>query len=274
MGVGDTLLTWVGSRDPTWWNPRTGSDELGPILSLLESRRFSTMYLFFNIGGHSEEFTQRANATLRACQRLTPEMKVVHRPVTLMSVVDYREIFRVMNHECQRVLDLEGVRRRALYVYLSPGTPQMQTVWILLVQSGLLPARMIDAVPRDLLPPGTPNWREVDLSIPNFPQIVSPEEAERVVGILQSQVDNLTSENNRLRAEIELATVGQVVDEVQPGEGFNLRQHLIAHERVIYARALERSGGNAAKAARLIGVDPAAFRARAATLGIRKRRNQ
>lgn len=274
MVTNEALLSWVGSRDPTWWNPRSGQDELGPILSLLESREFSTIYLFFNVGGRTEEFAQRANAVLHACQRLVPNTKVIHRPIELVSVVDYREIFRVVNHECQRILSQHPPPRPDFYVYLSPGTPQMQTVWILLVQSGLLPARMIDAVPKDLLPPGTPNWREVDLSIPNFPQIVSPDEAERVVGILQSQVDNLTAENNRLRSELELAATDTVVNEARLEDGFDLRQYLVAQERVIYSRALEQSGGNAAKAARLVGVDPPAFRARAVTLGVRKRRKQ
>lgn len=269
----DILLTWVGARDPGWHNPRTKQLEPGPILSLLKSRRFDALYLLLNLYSPVDDFRQRATAVLRNCQRHFPAIRVKQKPVDLVSVTDYREIFRVTNDVAQEILDEEGRKGRNYFVYLSPGTPQMQTVWILLVQSGLLPARMIEATPPDLLEPGAPRWREVDLSIRDFPQVVTPGETARLVSVLQAQNDNLTAENRRLRAEVGLLKMGGHLPMGGViGEGFRLRDYLMAQERALYVRALEQGKGNAAEAARLLGIDPAAFRARAVTLGIRQRR--
>jgi hypothetical protein len=44
----------------------------------------------------------------------------------------------------------------------------MATVWVLLVQSGLLPAKMLITTPPDLLPRGeTIRWKEVDITRPD-----------------------------------------------------------------------------------------------------------
>ncbi len=193
----------------------------------------------------------------------------------LVSVTDYNEIYHVANDTCQRILEEEGRDEREYFVYLSPGTPQMQIVWILLVQSGLLPARMIEATSPDLVAPGAPRWREVNLSIRDFPQVVNPGETVRLVSILQAQNDNLTAENRRLRAEVEALKYGaHLLPDSAITDGFALRDYLAAQERFLYARALEQAEGNAAAAARLLSIDPAAFRARTAALGLRSRRRR
>jgi two-component system response regulator AtoC len=269
----DILLTWVGARDPAWLNPRTRKQEAGPILSLLRSRRFDVVYLLLNLYSKHDDFKRRATGVQRACQRYFPSLRVRQRPLDLVSVTDYQEIFRVAHDVCQSILDDQGREGREYFVYLSPGTPQMQTIWILLVQSGLLPARMIEATPPDLLTPTAPRWREVDLSLPHFPQIVRPDETARLLGVLQTQNDNLMAENRSLRAEVKLLRAeSRVPPDGAIGEGFRLRDYLTAQERALYARALKQAKDNAADAARLLGIEPAAYRARATTLGVRPRR--
>ncbi len=269
----DILLSWVGSRDPAWQNPRTNRMEAGPILSLLKNRRFDAIYLLLNLYSPMDDFRSRATGVLRNCERHFPHLKVKQKPVDLVSVTDYREIFRVVNDVSQGIVSEEGREGKEYFVYLSPGTPQMQTVWVLLVQSGLLPARMIEATPPDLLEPEAPRWREVELSIPDFPQVVNPGETARVIGILQARNDNLAAENRRLKSDLELLRAGAParVDEELSG-GFRLREYLLAQERALYLRATEQASGNGAKAARLLGIKPATYRARAETLGIRPRR--
>jgi hypothetical protein len=180
-----------------------------------------------------------------------------------------------MNHECQTILREEGCEGRQYFVYLSPGTPQMQAVWILLVQSGMFPARMIEATPLDLVAPGVSSWREVDLSLPNFPQVISPNETTRIIGIYQAQNENLMAENARLTAEVAMHRAGSQIDDSSTiAEGFRMREYLTAQERALYARALVQAEGNGAEAARLLGIDAAAFRARAVTLGMWRRRRK
>jgi hypothetical protein len=271
----EVLITWVGARDPFWFNSRTNREEPGPILSLLTNRQFGAVYLLLNLDSESDDFRRRATAVLRACQRLFPTVRVRQKPVDLVSVTDYREIYLVTNQVCQEVLQEEGRKDRDYYVYLSPGTPQMQTVWVLLVQSGLLPARMIQATPPDLMPPGEPSWKEVNLDLPEFPQVINPGETVRLVGILQAQNVNLSAENRRLHAELE-AIRANIHGEQFPllGPEFSLPGYLQSQERVLFTLALERAGGNAAKAARLLGIAAPAFRARAVTLGVRPRATQ
>jgi hypothetical protein len=267
----DVLLTWVGSRDPLWDNPRTRQQEAGPILSLLGSRRFDAVYLLLNLHSNSDDFRLRATAVLRACQRLFPAVRVKQKQVDLVSVTDYREIYLVTLRACQEILQEEGRADRSYYVYLSPGTPQMQTVWVLLVQSGLLPARMIQATPPDLTPPGLPTWKEIDLSMPDFPQVVNPGETASLVALLQAQNENLMAENRRMSAENELLRSRVEASAEVFTERFNLPEYLRSQERAFFALALERARGNASEAARLLGIEPPAFRARAAGLGVRSR---
>jgi len=271
----DVLLTWVGSRDPAWNNSRTGQRELGPILSLLKSRPFDVVYLLFNLDVEPEDFAKRALDILQYCNRYWPAMKVVHKPIDLRVVTDYREIYHVVNDTCQRIMREEGQDDRNYYVYLSPGTPQMQTIWVLLVQAGLLPARMLSATSRDQVAPEFPIWQEVILTLENFPQVVSPGEVSRQVGILQAQKDTLTTENRRLRADLDVLRTGEPPTLVETiPEGFKLPDYLTAREKELYVRALEQANDNASQAARLLGLEPHTFRERAENLGVRERRRK
>jgi hypothetical protein len=271
----DVLLTWVGSKDPFWTNSRTGkAQDPGPILSLLRRRRFEVVYLLFNLVSSHDDYRARATVVQRYCQKYFPKLVVRQRPVDLISVIDYAEIYRYTNDECQSILKEEGRDGRDYYVYLSPGTPQMQTVWVLLVQSGLLPAKMIDATPEDLVRPGMPHWRVVDLSLQDFPQVVNPGETARRVGILEAQNANLLAENRRLAAELNLLRAGAdrpvSADEPIPA-GFRLEEYVRAQEQALYVRALDQAKDNGAEAARLLGIQPHTYRAGAQRLGIRQR---
>src|SRR5438874_9044510 len=89
------LLTWIGSRDPWWVNPRTKRQEPGPILSLLRDRPFDTVYLLFNLDSPTENFRDRATGVLRACQQHFPEVRVLQKPLDVYSVIDHAELYRV-----------------------------------------------------------------------------------------------------------------------------------------------------------------------------------
>jgi hypothetical protein len=203
-------------------------------------------------------------------------MRVIQKPLDIISVTDHRELYRAMNDTCQEILREEGTTGKRFYVLLSPGTPQMATVWVLLVQSGLLPATMLITTPPDLLPEGqTVRWKEVDLSLPDFPQVVTPGETQRLLGILEAQNDNLRSENLRLRGELELLKTGAAHEsDGSIPDGFNLQQHIDAQERAYYELALSQVDDNAAAAARLLGLQPHTFRAGAQRLGLRSRRTR
>ncbi|MEN0065160.1 MAG: sigma-54 dependent transcriptional regulator [Myxococcota bacterium] len=59
-------------------------------------------------------------------------------------------------------------------VVLSAGTPQAQTIWVILVQAGLIDARMLQVIPPAFVPDPHPHpVREVTLDIEGFPRIVA-----------------------------------------------------------------------------------------------------
>jgi hypothetical protein len=267
------LLTWVGARDPSWTNPTTRKEEPGPILSLLRDLPFDIVYLLFNLDSDKEDFPKRATDVLRLCQRYFPAVRVLQKPIDLYSVIDHAAIYRATNDVCQRILKEEGTEGKRYYVFLSPGTPPMHAVWVLLVQSGLVPATMLQGTPPDRAKPGAPRVREVDLSLPYFPQIVSPGETARELGIRDARIEALGLENLELRAQLESCQATQTGSAALDGieRDFSLRTHLDAQERALYARALAQAGGDATEAAHLLGLKPHTFRARAATFGLRPR---
>jgi len=266
----DVLLTWVGSRDPHWFNDRTNRREPGPILTLLARRPFESVYLLFNIHGRTGDFRKRATAIMRFAAKRWPSLTVNQRPVDVASVVDHLELYLAVNHEVQ------GIKRELsrqhtspeFFVFLSPGTPQMHVVWVLLVVYGLLPATMIESTPLDLALPATPGWRVVQFAVEDFPTGASPPAHAREVGLLQARNEALEAEVEELREGIRAAQAA-AIDSIP--DGFDIRSYLAQRERALFLRALRQADGKAAAAARLLGIDPAAFRARAVTLGVRPR---
>src|SRR5690349_15196846 len=120
-GEENILLTWVGAHDPIGWNPRTQRMEPGPILSLLQQREFDTVYLFINIFSDYDDFRKRATEVLRVCRRDRPRMRVIQKPLDVITVTDHRELYRAMNDTCQEILKQEGTHGKRYYVLLSPG---------------------------------------------------------------------------------------------------------------------------------------------------------
>jgi len=112
---------------------------------------------------------------------------------------DYEKLFRALGPlvtEAPRAFPAETWE---IDVLLSAGTPQSQTLWVILVQAGLLRARMLQVIPAAFVPHVSPKAiREVVLDIEGFPEIRA----------LQSEVQ-------RLRAEARART-GALVGRSEP----------------------------------------------------------
>jgi Nif-specific regulatory protein len=98
--------------------------------------------------------------------------------IELHSVVDYEEIFRQLTASLADVLvSLPYVTRRH-FVLLDPGTPQMQTVWFLLVQSDSFDAVLLQGVP-PWFGGGRYRVREIVLDPNRFPIEVRRRDVQR-----------------------------------------------------------------------------------------------
>lgn len=163
------LLTWsdagtLGPR-PAHHAPRPTADR-GPVLRLLdqpESRYDAAWVLTIPTGeAPARELADRIQA-------LGPTAFV--HVVDLPDPSDYAALFAALG-------PLAADARRAFPgptwttdILLSAGTPQSQTLWVILVQAGILPARMLQVIPAVFVGPDRPPIRHVRLDIDGFPEI-------------------------------------------------------------------------------------------------------
>ena len=174
------LLSFVGSRDP--FNP-DNSD--GPLLSLLGKRKFEKLYLFYT----NQEYWARAQKVQEVTRERQPGMEIECREISVYPPTDYEMLFKVMNNECQKILDENAKEKPGYFIGTDSGTPQMQTIWLILAQSGLVTATLLQGVPPQFAN-GEYQVKEVHLSLESFPRIV--------IDIIRTQRDALKAERSSL----------------------------------------------------------------------------
>ncbi len=157
------LLTWsdraatVRGEPP----PRQGAPDLGPVLRLLEETDVEYCHVRVLTSPVGEPSARMLMAKI-AERGPAVDLRVL--PITDPS--DHGQIFAAV----RGVTD--GLPSAPLDVCLSAGTPQMQTVWVIMVEAGLLPARMLQVIPPAFVPSVHPRFiREVRLEIDGFPEI-------------------------------------------------------------------------------------------------------
>ncbi|MDC0744909.1 sigma-54 interaction domain-containing protein [Polyangium mundeleinium] len=164
------LLTWsdagVTGRTPSHHAPRPSSDR-GPVLRLLDQdeSRYEVAWVLTIPEGEAP-----ARSLCRSIEARIGKVELVVVPVTDPS--DYGMLFRALGPLVGRAKSELLASNVALDVLLSAGTPQAQTLWVILVQAGLLPARMLQVIPPAFVPVPHPKAvREVRLDIEGFPEI-------------------------------------------------------------------------------------------------------
>jgi DNA-binding NtrC family response regulator len=161
------LLAWsdrgVAGRHA---GPRPAGDR-GPLLRLLEeaeSRYDAALLLTVPEG--------RAGAESLAADLRAHVADVEVRSLTVADPSDYRQLFRALGKVTPALAQTWPQPAWQLDVVLSSGTPQAQTLWVILVQAGLLQARMLQVIPPQFVPVPHPRAvREVRLDIEGFPEI-------------------------------------------------------------------------------------------------------
>lgn len=133
------LFCFVGNRDP--FNPENLTD--GPILSLLSSEIFHEAYLFCA----GEGYFERAKMVERTALERGLKLRFQFINLDILSVVDYEEIYEKLSVALEAIEPGISHKQGERYILLDPGTPQMQTVWFLLSQSGTFPATLLQGVP-------------------------------------------------------------------------------------------------------------------------------
>jgi transcriptional regulator with PAS, ATPase and Fis domain len=129
-----TLLAWLGNTDLRA-SESSLVDGLGPILSALKALPFSTVHL---LSDHGQQKTNTYSQWLR--QQI--DILVAPHLVALTSPTSYEEIYVA----CDLVIQTVKAEKssEALTFHLSPGTPAMAAIWILLAKTRY-PATLIES---------------------------------------------------------------------------------------------------------------------------------
>lgn len=156
------LFSFVGNHDPL--EVPDASADPGPVLSMLRERSFDHVVLLTT----GSDYLERANVIRSVAQRTlvsAPTFTLID--VLVNSVVDYEELYQVMTAAVRRAETTfgDGAER---FVLLDPGTPQMQTVWVLLAHAGVIQARLLQGIPARF-GDGRYRWREVRLDPSRVP---------------------------------------------------------------------------------------------------------
>jgi transcriptional regulator with PAS, ATPase and Fis domain len=135
------LLSWIGHADFRALSATLPADQqaevlkglnpptplvgqAGPLKSLLDQERFDEVHL---LSGHGA-------LRNRLYARWIGGKPVLH-PVQVKDPTDYAEIFRIVDAELASVVRLPRSEREELCIHLSPGTPTMTAIWVLLGKS-------------------------------------------------------------------------------------------------------------------------------------------
>ncbi|TVR07063.1 MAG: sigma-54-dependent Fis family transcriptional regulator [Spirochaetaceae bacterium] len=156
------LLSFVGLRDPF----PEGSEEHGPLLSLLETVPFDRVVLFCT----GSRFLERARSVQEIVTARDEAVTFSFVNLELESVVDYEEIYLALRNATGRLLESIAHQSPEISVLLDPGTPQMQTSWFLLVRSGQLDAALLQGVPPRFAA-GVYKVKEVKLTETALPEV-------------------------------------------------------------------------------------------------------
>lgn len=132
-----TLLTFVSYRDPFYTEGHEDGRLKGPVLTVLDERKFDRVVLFAR--PHRREQVERTRVALRELQ---PKLAVETCEVNLTDSTYHPDILAALRAALTR---LRRARPDDEYsISLLAGTPEIHACWVLIVASGEFPARLLN----------------------------------------------------------------------------------------------------------------------------------
>lgn len=159
-----TLLTFTGFQDPYAKGTLAENEQAGPILSLLSARPFDKVVLL-----STPNTTQHSKDTKEAIQQRHPQTAAEVVDIPLTDPTDYAAISKGIREAVRSLAKSDG--QEEYFVSVASGTPQMHAIWILLIASGDIPARVLHVRPPRFVSRERPLVSEIDLSSGMFPKV-------------------------------------------------------------------------------------------------------
>ncbi len=175
--------------------PRPAPGQPGPLKCLLDEERFDEVHLLSDHGPVKN----------RHYLKWLGGDPVLH-PVKLANPTDYPEVFKVADAELASVVSVPRPHRLDLCIHLSPGTPTMTAIWLLLGKSKYHPATFyqtheckawVTDIPFDLVVDYVPQvLRDADARL----QLLAGQSPQDVKGF-----EGIVGESRSLRVAVGLA---------------------------------------------------------------------
>jgi len=195
------LLTWsdrgVSGRVPSYINARTPRDS-GPVMRLVRQEESKDRYdaaLVLSIPSGAERSTALLND-------LKPFVKHVElRVVDVDDPSDHAQLFHGLAGIAQDLKCFYPIEEWDFDVLLSAGTPQAQTIWVVMIQAGILHARMLQVIPSAFVPHPHPKAiREVHFDIEGFPEIRAlRDEVQRLRTAVKLKAGNIIGQSEPVK---------------------------------------------------------------------------
>jgi DNA-binding NtrC family response regulator len=193
----DILLTFAGNRDPFNAEIVQGVFTDGPVLTLLAERAFAAVHIFT-----TPNTLPNAQALQREISRRDGDISRIQiHNIDIPDPTDYEALFLRMSGLCREILEKYRDQKPVCSIATASGTPQMQTVWFLLAQSGLVPATLLKITPPRFLRPGQKAVTEIRLSLGSFPLITLPTPETLEIAATYLRKEKLEAERGELIRE-------------------------------------------------------------------------
>lgn len=190
------LLTFAGVRDPFNAEMVQGSYTDGPVLSLLKERSFAVIYIFT---------TPNTLANARSLQtEIGKHWSDIRTAVVFIDIpdpTDYESLYLHMFRHSQTILEAHKKDKPLYFIATASGTPQMQTVWFLLCQSGIVPSTLLKITPPRFLRPGQKVVSEIRLALDSFPRLQWPSENDLDKAAILQRMEKLEAERTEMILE-------------------------------------------------------------------------
>jgi len=156
------MLSAVGLRDPYG---KGGEKSEGPILGAVRELEPDILFLFptRRQPGERLNFTEEnSRATVAELAKLFPKIKVYERPLNLPDPTDYVKIIKNLREEIDSIKESYAQSKVQYYIALSSGTPQIQSAFLVLVNSNKLRAEVYQTINPDFTKEGERRTRLVE----------------------------------------------------------------------------------------------------------------